>query len=92
MPTYMRLLERFNMDILRFDVEVLLKKLDYSAARGLAADISGSLYNGEESPRRYWYKDADEATIKDWLRKVLNQEQMPDMEWIERFIMEQVWQ
>lgn len=80
------------MDIPRFDVEMLLQKLDYQAARGLAADLSGTIYNGEESAQRYWYKDADEATIKDWLRVVLNQEQMPDMEWVERFIMEQVWQ
>ncbi len=92
MPTYMRLLERLNMDILRFDVEVLLEKLDYQAARGLAADISGTIYGGEESERRYWYRNADEVTIKNWLRDVLNQEQLPDTEWVERFIMEQVWQ
>jgi hypothetical protein len=77
--------------MLRLDVELLLNKLDYSTARALAADLSGALYNGEETARRYWYKGAAEATIKDWLRVVLNQDPMPDTLWVEDFIREQVW-
>ena len=77
--------------MLRLDVEVFINSLNHSAARGVAADLSGTYYGGEENSARYWYRDKTESEIKDWLRAVLNQDQMPDTQWIEKAIAEAMW-
>jgi hypothetical protein len=86
MPTYTKSLEREHIMAKPEDVEAFLNRISYEAARGLAADMSGAVYSGEESSRRYWYVKATEEEIKSWLRFVLNQEQMPDTSYVEGMI------
>jgi hypothetical protein len=81
-----------GINMLRLDVELLLNKLDYVQALGLAADISGAVYRGSEGEdKRFWYETSTDTEVKSWLRCVLNQQQLPDMQWVERYISQQVW-
>lgn len=78
--------------MLRLDVELLLAKLSHKEARALVADMAGQLYSRadvDQNPHFYVGATHEELTV--WLRSVLNQDPMPEQEWVNRFIAEQVW-
>jgi hypothetical protein len=77
--------------MLRLDVELLLEKLSHKEKRALVADLAVGLYSKADVDRRYFYIGLTHEELTVWLRHVLNQDPMPEQEWVNRFIAEQVW-